>query len=231
MALKTIISGVFTLFWVVIGWGQGSTNYENKPQGNHILRVDAVQLLVNEVRLSYEFPLNSTQSVVAGAGFIYPNRLLGEYELFSDFLLSTGGSVRAGYRYYPKITGHTRVFPWRSYLNAETFFSISGYKEEWFFIDFAGEGRVNEYHQISTDFNQLGFRAIMGFQRRIGRFVPDLYFGIGIKRVATASTTNIITEGDQAVILSTSTYPGTTSNFVDIVATPLLGIKIGIRTK
>ena len=231
MPIKKIIFGVLFLLGAMTVWGQSTSHLKTLPQSHQILRLDVLPLLVNEAWLAYEIPVHKQHSLEVGAGFIYPNRFLADYDYFSDFVLSTGGSVMVGYRYYPKNAGHIRIFPLQSYLNAEVYASRTAYQDEWFFIDYEGEMRDNEYHRISSNFTQAGFRAIMGFMKRKGRFVPDLYFGLGVKMLATEATTNVISIGNQPLIRPTSTYPETTRSFVDFIATPIIGLKLGIRTK
>lgn len=231
MSAKKWIISVFLVGFGGILLAQSTSHLKTRPTGHNILRVDAIQLFVNELRLGYEIPVHKMHSIEVGAGFMYPNPILANTEYFSDFYLSTGGSVKAGYKFYPKVGSNARIFPIQSYLNAEIFGSQSSYNEQWFTVEFPENSRPDEQHQVSSTFRQAGFRALIGFQNRKGRVVTDIYFGLGVKMVQTSSVTHIITPGNESIIRPTSTFPESQTSITDFTATPHLGLKLGLRTK
>ena len=226
---------IFVVLLILMGFSasaQSNSSLKTRPTGHHILRTDVLQILINEFRLAYEIPVHKMNSIEVGAGFIYPNPLLEPYDLFSDFYQSTGGSVLVGYKFYPKVGRNVRIFPMQSYLNAQLFASQSSYSDRWFSITYPETSVQDEWHQISSNFTQAGFRALIGWQNRKGRLVTDLYFGLGVKMVITEATTHVITPGGaEPMVRPSSTFPETTSSLTDFTATPHLGLKLGIRTK
>ena len=222
----------FLIFFILSGTFGLALAQKPRPSKNNALKVNLTQLPVNELRLSYEFQLKSNHTLEFGGGYIYANRTLYDLEIdeIDDYILSSGFSVLGSYRYYPEQKKNKRLYPVQTYLSPVLFGTYTSYTGEWQSFESPGPGVEPECHRFDKTYYQAGFRGLFGLQNTQGRFLYDLYFGIGLKAIYEQKNTTAITTGRICEVNSNTTFPDTKGDDFRFTAMVNVGLKIGIRT-
>jgi len=230
MQPKYLIRGVLLILFgslVGLAMGQNPSEEKQKPNQLDVIKVNVLQLAVNEARLLYEMELRPLHSLEFGLGFIYPNPTW--FEQGETPLLATGGGIYASYRKYrvPKRYFTTPFFS--SYFSPLLFYRYSAYENEWLLFE-GPTPETSECAQFSESFHQLGLVIRLGGQTTQGRVVMDIYGGLGLKYIPSTLTRHAFNaETNVCEILPTSNLDEVVTPIRDFQVIVNAGLKIGIR--
>lgn len=200
---------------------------KEKPNQLDIIKVDLLQIGVNELRFWYESELTKTSSIELGAGYIFRNAFW--YERGERPMLANGMGVYLGLRKYMDKKKYFSEPFLRSYVSPLLFYRYSQVKDEWLAYD-SGTPGVYDCALISEKIQQLGIVLRFGWQTTQGRLALDFYTGLGFKYIPSTLTTHVITPLTGSCVVNNTTYASGASekfNGTNVIFNG--GIKLGLR--
>lgn len=197
------------------------------------LKVSAGQLLVNQARLSFEKELAPKLSLEISGAYLFKNDFYYLKGYADEMTLASGFGISTGLRKYFDKKRYIFQPYFRSYLNLEMEFRRAGYDSLWFVFRGA-DSTTNECTLTTKKFNYLGFRVIFGVQKRAGRFVFDLYGGMGLRMISRQynyMARNVTSAAGCAIVpgVTEFVFDNQTGTDVDFSPSFHAGIKLGIR--
>ncbi|MCK4344429.1 MAG: hypothetical protein KAX05_04025 [Bacteroidales bacterium] len=207
-------------------------NYSIDSFNIHIIKINPVQIIINEISISYEKFIQHNRSRQLSLGFVYPTNIgsSGEFKhdlnSMCEFVLSdhsrcpfinTGISAKAEFRKYTGSFFHTPQIMYKF-----LFYN----KKNVMFRDSEGDSH-DLFHLKSEYANVIGLGYFIGFQNLRNKLNIDFYTGIGLrsrfgKRIIYSEHT-----WNSPNFLSAPVHEG----FSKIYLAFNLGLKIGFHIK
>jgi hypothetical protein len=198
-----------------------------KPNQLDVIKLDLLQLGINEARLFYEMEIGKRSSLEFGLGAIYKNGFW--YERGDRPMLAYGGGVYLAYRIYMDKKRYFSEPKVRSYFSPMLFYRYSQYKNEWIAYTTSNPDS-NDCELYSEKFHQVGAIVRFGWQTSRGRLVLDFYSGLGFKFIPSIRKTHVVTPSTPVCVVTDRTEAvGLTEKFYPTNVILNAGIKIGIR--
>ncbi|MFM2375864.1 MAG: hypothetical protein RLZZ165_961, partial [Bacteroidota bacterium] len=156
-----------------------------KPNQLDIVKVDVLQLGINEARFWYEMQRGTHSSLEFGLGAIYKNGFW--YDRGDRPMLAYGGGVYFGYRIY---MDEKKIFSepkFRSYFSPLLFYRYSAFKNEWISYT-SSNSLLKDCNLYSERIHQAGAVVRFGWLTAMGRVAMDIYTGLGFKFIPSVLT-------------------------------------------
>ncbi len=198
-----------------------------KPNQLDVIKLDLLQLGINEARLFYEMELGKRSSLEFGLGAIYKNGFW--YERGDRPMLAYGGGIYLAYRIYMDKKRYFSEPKLRSYFSPMLFYRYSQYQNEWIAYT-TGNPDSNDCELYSEKFHQVGAIVRFGWQTSRGRLVLDFYSGLGFKFIPSVRRTHVVTPSTGVCMVTDRTEAvGLTEKFYPTNVIINAGIKLGLR--
>jgi hypothetical protein len=197
-----------------------------KPNQSDVLKIDLLQVGVNEVRVLYEHQIGKHSSLEFGAGMIYKNAFWFPYG--GRPMFASGGGVYFAFRRYMDKKKYFSEPKLRSYFSPMVFYRYSSYQNQWLALESAGP--IHPCELISENIHQAAIVLRFGWQTDHGRLALDFYTGLGFKFTPSTLTLVAITEECEVCeVNSTTTLSGESEKLYPTNVIFNGGVKLGIR--
>lgn len=201
-----------------------------KPNQLDILKVDVLQLGINELRVSYEMQTGKHSSVEFGLGAIYKNAFW--YDRGDYPLLANGGGLYLAYRFYMDKKKYFSEPKLRSYFSPMIFYRYSSFKNEW--IAIKNEHALFDCYLQSQKIHQVAAIVRFGWQTNAGRLALDFYTGLGFKFMPTDRHVSVVSPLRPPLLPTCTVINTTTTVNLDTrtFGTNVIfnaGVKLGLR--
>ena len=216
----------FSIAFVFQAFAQEGEKKE-KPNQLDVLKVDVLQLGINELRLSYEFELSKTSSMELGLGAIYRNAFW--YDRGDFPMLANGAGVYFALRKYMDKKKYFSEPKLRSYVSPHFFYRYSQVDNEWLGYTTTTPG-LFDCVLLSQKIHQIAAVLRFGWQTSRGRVVLDFYSGLGFKLIPTIQTNHVETPLTGSCQVKSTTYALCSSEKTfgaNVIFNA--GLKIGLR--
>ncbi len=217
----------FSILFVGQAFGQQEAEAKEKPNQLDVLKVDLLQLGINEVRVSYEFELSQKSSMEIGVGGIFRNAFW--YDRGDRPMLANGAGIYFGLRKYMDKKKYFSEPKVRSYVSPHFFYRYSVLEDEWLGYTTTTPG-LFDCTLISEKIHQVGAVLRFGWQTSRGRLVFDFYSGLGFKYIPSTLNTHVITPLTGSCQINSTSYAVSGEekfNGANVIING--GVKIGLR--
>lgn len=222
-----LLAFAFSLLFVGQAFAQQEGESKEKPNQLDILKVDLLQLGVNEVRFSYEIELSKQSSIEVGAGYIFRNAFW--YDRGDRPMLANGAGIYFAMRKYMDKKKYFSEPKLRSYVSPHIFYRYTTLEDEWLGYTTTDPG-LFDCTLISEKIHQLGAVLRFGWQTSRGRLVFDFYSGLGFKFIPSTLRTHVITPLTGSCQINSTSYAVSEEekfNGANVIING--GVKIGLR--
>jgi hypothetical protein len=198
-----------------------------KPNQLDLIKVDLLQIGVNELRLWYEMEFRKNMSLEFGLGAIYKNGFW--YDRGDRPMLANGVGAYFAYRVYMDKRKYFSEPKLRSYFSPLVFYRYSRYDNEWIAYT-TSDPNVNDCILYNEQFHQFAAVVRFGWQTARGRIALDFYSGMGFKFIPSVREAVLMTPNTAVCEVNTNTVAlGITDKFDGTNVIFNAGLKLGLR--